>query len=180
MPYKVLKKKAHTGNFLSRNYWEFDAWKLWILWKMRLWNCEFCQKWDFEIVNFVKNKTLEMWILSSNSVAWISFSRFSGTFALLSKVKGCVSCHFRSSHRHSLTSTSHLQQFYSTVNKFRVPLKKIVKNETNLKIAFIFNNQVIHASRKISKVRSSSCSVWSASSYYLAHMDCKCKQCLEA
>ena len=25
--------------------------------------CEFCQKWDFEIVNFVKNVILKMWIL---------------------------------------------------------------------------------------------------------------------
>ena len=27
---------------------------MWILWKMRFWNCEFCEKWDFEIMNFVK------------------------------------------------------------------------------------------------------------------------------
>ena len=26
--------------------------KMWILWKMRLWNCEFCEKWDFQNVNF--------------------------------------------------------------------------------------------------------------------------------
>ena len=46
----------HTGakaNFLSRNYQEFDVWK-----------CEFCEKWDFEIVNFVKNETSKLWILS--------------------------------------------------------------------------------------------------------------------
>ena len=36
---------------------------MWILWKMRLWNCELCEEWDFEIVNFVKNETLKMWIL---------------------------------------------------------------------------------------------------------------------
>ena len=50
----------HTGaktNFLSRNYQEFDVWK------MRLWKCEFCEKWDFENVNFVKNQTLKLWIL---------------------------------------------------------------------------------------------------------------------
>ena len=31
---------THTGaktNFLSRNYQKFDVWKMWILWKMRLW-----------------------------------------------------------------------------------------------------------------------------------------------
>ena len=36
---------------------------MWILWKMRLWKCEFCEKWDFENMNFVKNETLKMWIL---------------------------------------------------------------------------------------------------------------------
>ena len=46
--------RAKTS-FLSRNYQEFDAWKMWILWKMRLWKCEFCEKWDFKNVNFVKN-----------------------------------------------------------------------------------------------------------------------------
>ena len=25
--------------------------------------CEFCEKWDFDIVNFVKNETFKMWIL---------------------------------------------------------------------------------------------------------------------
>ena len=37
--------------------------KLWYLWQMRLWNCDFCDKWDFEIVNFVTNETLKLWIL---------------------------------------------------------------------------------------------------------------------
>jgi len=55
----------HTGaktNFLSRNYQEFEVWKMWILWKMIFWNCEFCEKWYFEIVNFVKYETLKLWI----------------------------------------------------------------------------------------------------------------------
>ena len=30
-----------------------------ILWKMRIWNCEFCEKWDFEVVNFLKNENLK-------------------------------------------------------------------------------------------------------------------------
>ena len=46
------------NNFLSRNYQEFNVWRIWILWKMRLWNCEFCEKWDFENVNFMKNEIL--------------------------------------------------------------------------------------------------------------------------
>ena len=52
----------HTGakpNFLSRNCQEFDVWKMWILWKMRLWKCEFCRKyvwkmWNWSIMRFHK------------------------------------------------------------------------------------------------------------------------------
>ena len=54
-----IKIEAHTGakiNFLSRNYQEFDVWKMWILWKMTFWNCEFSEKWDSDIV-IVKNET---------------------------------------------------------------------------------------------------------------------------
>ena len=50
--------EIHTGaktNFLSRNYQEFDVWKKWVLWKMRFWNCEIGEKWDFKNVNFVEN-----------------------------------------------------------------------------------------------------------------------------
>ena len=38
--------------------------KMWILWKVRLWKCEFCEKWDLENVNYVKNENLKLWILS--------------------------------------------------------------------------------------------------------------------
>ena len=31
----------------------FHVWKMWILWKLRLWKCELCEKWNFENVNFV-------------------------------------------------------------------------------------------------------------------------------
>ena len=30
---------------------------------MRLWNCEFFEKWDSQIVNFLKNETLKLWIV---------------------------------------------------------------------------------------------------------------------
>ena len=30
---------------------------------MWFWNCEFCEKWDFENGNFVKNEILKMWTL---------------------------------------------------------------------------------------------------------------------
>ena len=36
---------------------------MWISWKMILWKCEFCEKWDFEIVNFVKNEIFKLRIL---------------------------------------------------------------------------------------------------------------------
>ena len=77
--WKIPQKVSfyHTGaktNSLSKNYQEFDVlkmWilvknevlKMWILWKMGFWNCEFCEKWDFEIANFVKNEILKLRIL---------------------------------------------------------------------------------------------------------------------
>ena len=39
-------------NFLSRKFHRIWCLKMWILWKMRLWNCEFCKNWDFQDVNF--------------------------------------------------------------------------------------------------------------------------------
>ena len=60
---QIMISSWHTGakiNFLSRNYQEFDVWKMWILWKMRFQKCEKC---DFRNVNFVKNEILERWIL---------------------------------------------------------------------------------------------------------------------
>ena len=43
----ILKTLESTlgakNNFLSRNYQEFDASNMWILWKMRLGKCEFCK-----------------------------------------------------------------------------------------------------------------------------------------
>ena len=41
--------------------WEFENMNFG---KMTLWKCEFCEKWHFENVNFVKNETLKMWISS--------------------------------------------------------------------------------------------------------------------
>ena len=37
------------------NFVKSEILKMWILWKIRLWKCEFCQNWDFQNVNFVKN-----------------------------------------------------------------------------------------------------------------------------
>ena len=36
---------------------------MWILSKLRFLKCDSWQKWDFENVNFAKNKTLKLWIL---------------------------------------------------------------------------------------------------------------------
>ena len=62
----------YTFNFYVATHWDKRqlfiqklplVWclKMWILWKMRLCKCEFCEKWDFENVNFMKNETLKMW-----------------------------------------------------------------------------------------------------------------------
>ena len=56
---RICLWKVHTGlktTFLSRNSLKLDVWKMWILWKMSFWNCEFCEKWILENVNFVKNE----------------------------------------------------------------------------------------------------------------------------
>ena len=42
------------------NFVKNETLKLWILWKIRFWNSEFCQKWDLENVNLVKIK-LRLW-----------------------------------------------------------------------------------------------------------------------
>ena len=57
---------VHTGsktNFLSRNsclrnvnFVKYEILKMWFLWKMRLWKCEFCQKCKFENVKFWINQ----------------------------------------------------------------------------------------------------------------------------
>ena len=64
-----MHRHTDTGakmNFLSRNYQEFEVWKMWILWKMRLQKCEFCEKWDFRKVNFVKTGIFNLWIYGKN------------------------------------------------------------------------------------------------------------------
>ena len=71
-------------NFISRNYSEFDVckmWifvknenlKMWVLWKLRIWKCEFCEKWDFEVVNFVKKWEFEIVNFDKNEIfgMWI-------------------------------------------------------------------------------------------------------------
>ena len=39
---------------------------MWILWKMRFWKGEFCEKWDFENVNCVKYENFKMWFFRIN------------------------------------------------------------------------------------------------------------------
>ena len=46
---------------------------MWILWKLRFQNCEFCEKWDFRYVNFVKNEISEMWILEKFGFSMCEF-----------------------------------------------------------------------------------------------------------
>ena len=40
---------------------------------MRLWKCEFCQKWYSKNVNFENNEILKMWILSKLRIAKCEF-----------------------------------------------------------------------------------------------------------
>ena len=54
------------------NFVNNETLKMWILWKMRFWKCEFYQNCDFENVNFVKNNILKMWILWFKSLVYFS------------------------------------------------------------------------------------------------------------
>ena len=64
---KVVEKFIQTFHRIwclkNVNFVKNEALKMWILWKMRLWKCEFWEKWDFQNLNFVKNEILKMWIL---------------------------------------------------------------------------------------------------------------------
>ena len=51
------------GYYKKCDFWLKLVPSLWILWKMIFSECEFCQKWYFQNVNFVKNETFKMWIL---------------------------------------------------------------------------------------------------------------------
>ena len=54
--------------------------KMWILWKIGLWNCEFYEKLGFENVNFVNNEILKLRFLwkvrFSNCDFWINYAFF--------------------------------------------------------------------------------------------------------
>ena len=74
-------------------YWKFECWgkmrlgecefcEKWDfenvnLWKVRLWKGKFCEKWDFEILKMWilgKNEALEIWILSKIRLSKCEFS----------------------------------------------------------------------------------------------------------
>ena len=79
----MARGEEHTGaktNFLSRNYLEFSVEK----------KCEFCEKWCSENVNFVKNVTFEIVNFVTNEILklWILWKmRFS-------KCEFCQKCDF--------------------------------------------------------------------------------------
>ena len=57
------QRYKYTLHFLSKNFLKMWISKKkngfilkWILWKMRFSKSEFCEKWDFQKVNFVKNE----------------------------------------------------------------------------------------------------------------------------
>ena len=59
------------------NFVKNEILNAWILWKMRFWKCEFCEKWDFKIVNFGKIENFKMWFLDKMrifaTVYWDTF-----------------------------------------------------------------------------------------------------------
>ena len=61
-----VKKKCKKWDFENVNFMKNETLKMWILWKIRLWNCKLCEKWDFKNVNFVIieiSKTRILWKL---------------------------------------------------------------------------------------------------------------------
>ena len=48
----VWKSRLGKNQLFIQKFTKFDTWKMWILWKMRVSKCEFCDKWDVENVNF--------------------------------------------------------------------------------------------------------------------------------
>ena len=78
--------------------WKNETLKMWILWKMRLWNCEFCEKWDVENVNFVKNEIFKLWILSKMKLFhWgncHSIEKSSAHLMLMCPKNKCGECEF--------------------------------------------------------------------------------------
>ena len=58
-----IQKLSRIWCLKNVKFVENETLKLWILWKMRFWKCEFCEKCDFENGNFVKNEILKLWIL---------------------------------------------------------------------------------------------------------------------
>ena len=59
----LIQKLPRIWCLKNVNFVNNELLKMWILWKMRLWICEFCGKWDIENVNFVKNEIMKLWIL---------------------------------------------------------------------------------------------------------------------
>ena len=59
---------------------------MWILWKKWLWKCEFCEKWDFENVNFVKSEIFTMWTLWKVRFSQCDFLKKWGFFAPVWKI----------------------------------------------------------------------------------------------
>ena len=77
---QMYRTLGQNPTFHPKIPWNYNVWKLWFLWKMRFWKCEFCVKWDFEIVIFVKNEILKLWFKKKPTILkmWIlSKMRFS-------------------------------------------------------------------------------------------------------
>ena len=55
------------------NFVKNEILKMWILWKMRFWNCEFCEEWVFENAIFLKIETFKMRFLLKMRFSYCDF-----------------------------------------------------------------------------------------------------------
>ena len=61
------------------NFVKNEILKMWILWKMKLWNCEFCEKWDFQNV--------KLWMFCHSVSLFYWFSRIETNVFIYRRVK---------------------------------------------------------------------------------------------
>ena len=62
-----LAKTHFCSNTTGKQVWQPPNFSFMYSLEFEFWcfeKCEFCQKWDFKNVNFVRNETLKMWVLT--------------------------------------------------------------------------------------------------------------------
>ena len=68
-----IQKLPKNWCWKNVNFVKNETLEMWILWEMRFWNCEFCEKWDFRNMNFEKNEISEIWILRKWDLRKVNF-----------------------------------------------------------------------------------------------------------